>query len=213
MMRIKYVFIVAFIFMLYCCVSGQDSQFIKVEQTKAFKEKIKEASSKQSNIQSDFAQEKAMEYLNVAIKSSGKFWYAKPNKVRWEYIVPYDYIIIMNNGKLTTVSGNNKNDIDLSGNEVFKQINNLMSGMVTGNLFDSLDYKTDIYENDVQYLIKLEPIDNFIAEIIPYIEIYIDKEKAVASKIKLYESDSNYTIISFTNIRINESLKKDIFVN
>jgi outer membrane lipoprotein-sorting protein len=44
--------------------------------------KLKDYASKLKSIQSDFRQEKHLEYLDVALESGGKFWFAAPDKVR-----------------------------------------------------------------------------------------------------------------------------------
>ena len=42
-------------------------------------------------------------------------------------------------------------------------------------------------------------------------ELFIDKATGVAIKIIMYESESDYTVISFSNSKLNEEISDSIF--
>lgn len=87
---------------------------------------MKEYADKLKTITSDFQQLKHLQYLDAALESGGKFWYRSPNSVRWEYTRPCKYILILNNGKLKVISDNSNTEVDMKGNAIFDQVNNIM---------------------------------------------------------------------------------------
>jgi outer membrane lipoprotein-sorting protein len=192
-------------------IAAQPKGFIKIEDHTPVKVRMKKTGEEQQTIQSAFTQIKRMEYLDIAIESTGEFWYSAPSKVRWEYMQPYEYIIIINQGKLSLISEASTTEFNLENSDVFEQINKLMVGSVTGNIFDSDDYLVEVFENDKQYFFSLVPRAEFTEGVISGIEMLIDKEQGSVRSIKIIENAENFTEISFYNIRLNEIIPEKIF--
>ena len=191
---------------------AQPEGFTRLSSLEKVKEQMKTAGTNQKTIQSTFKQVKVMEYIDVAIHSSGSFWYMAPSRVRWEYTVPYDYTIIINSGKLSLISGESQNEFNLENSEIFEQINSLMVGSVTGNIFESDDYDIEVYESKSQYFFSLHPKAEFMQGVIKGIDMLLDKETAIVNKIKMIENKDNHSEITFSNIKINEPISEEIFL-
>jgi outer membrane lipoprotein carrier protein len=164
-----------------------------------------------TSIQSDFNQEKHLEYLDVALQSGGKFWFKSPDKVSWVYNQPYNYTMILNSGKLRMISDKSNMEMDMKGNAVFEQVNSLMLSAVNGKVFGNNDYSVKSFENESFYLLMLKPNSPALSEIIKEIHLYFEKKRSVVTKIKLIESGSDFSIISFSNLKINETFDNKIF--
>ena len=78
---------------------GQDKSYTPVTNMKDVETKLNNASAQTSTITCDFTQEKHLEYLDETIISKGKFWFKKENRLRWEYMTPFKYLILLTNGK------------------------------------------------------------------------------------------------------------------
>ena len=206
--------LVLFISLLFSLmnVQGQPSGFKALTDLSDLKTKMKVIGEQQKTIQSSFTQVKRMEYLDIAIESTGDFWYAQPDRVRWEYTSPYDYIIIINKGTLSLISGSNKNEFNLENSDAFEQINTLMMGSVTGQIFESQDYSIQAFESEKQYLISVEPIAEMMKGVLKKIDLFIDKNEGVVQKIIMTESETSYTKISFSNIKTNEAIAEKVFL-
>ena len=191
---------------------AQPPGFTKLSSIETVKEQMRVVGASQKTIQSTFTQVKKMEYLDIAIQSSGSFWYSAPSQVRWEYTSPYDYTIIISDGKLSLISGDSKNEFNLDNSEMFQQINSLMLGSVTGNIFESDDYEIVVFENNTYYLFMLKPDANFMEGIITSIEMMLEKKSGIVTRIKMIEAEDNYSEISFSNIKINEPVSEKIFI-
>ena len=75
------------------------TEFTQVKDLKALEEKLNSNLEKINSIKSDFIQQKQLEYLDETIVSKGQFWFKKENQLRWAYDEPFEYVIILSNGK------------------------------------------------------------------------------------------------------------------
>jgi outer membrane lipoprotein-sorting protein len=191
---------------------AQSDVYTSLPKNDEFAASLQEFSKKLTTIQCDFTQVKKLQYLEVDLESSGKFWFQSPDKVRWEYQDPYHYIVLLNQGKLNLISDNNENEVDMRSNEIFEEINTLIISAVSGNIFNNPSYSVNAFENDRYYKIEMNPLSSSIAMMIEQMELYFDKKNLSVSKIKMIEPSSDYSLISFTNQQFNESLPEHIFI-
>lgn len=191
---------------------SQNNDFKPLDSENSIKQKIEETAVKINSIQCDFKQIKKMQYLDSDLKSSGKFWYIYPDKIRWEYTEPYDYIIIINQDKISLISNNNTNQFEINSNETFNKMNELIVSAVSGKVFGNSEYKTKIYENVKFYKIVLQPGSSEITQMIKQMEIFFDKSSYTIKKLKIIEPNTDYSMIHFSNQKLNESIPENIFI-
>lgn len=207
---LKYTTVIVFLIYSHILCSQPDGYQSVNSQTEVVNYLEKYATEVKS-IQSDFKQEKHLEYLDVALQSGGKFWFKSPDKVSWVYSQPYNYTMILNSGKLMMISDKSNIEMDMKGNAIFEQVNNLMLSAVNGNVFGNKDYSVKSYENESNYLLMLKPNSPALNEMIKEIHLFFEKNRSVVTKIKLIESESDYSIISFSNLKINEAFDNKVF--
>jgi outer membrane lipoprotein-sorting protein len=210
-----HLFLVLFILFMYACDTtvAQTNDFRLLDQNSDAKHKIRETALNIHTIHCDFIQIKRMHYLDSDLKSSGKFWYNKPDKMRWEYIQPYEYIIILNQEKISLISNNTSNQYDVKNNNMFNQMNELIVDAVSGNIFDNSGYTTNTYESKDLYMVKLQPESPDITKIIQNMELYFDKNSYTLNKLKIIEPNSDYSLIYFSNQILNEVIPENIFIH
>jgi len=203
---------ISFVFLFFCIiVSAQPDGYQAVKSQTDLAAYLKKYAAEIKTIQSDFKQEKHLEYLDVALQSNGKFRFKSPDKVAWVYNQPYSYTMILNSGKLRMISDNSNVEMDMKGNAIFEQVNSLMLAAVNGNVFGNKDYTVKAFENDLYYLLMLKPVSPALSEMIKEMDLYFEKKRSVVTKIKLIESGSDYSIISFSNLKINETFDDKVF--
>lgn len=203
----------AFIILLFCCLSAwsQTEGFQPIKSQTELASYLKKYAANVNSIESDFKQEKHLEYLESALQSSGKFWFKAPDKVAWIYNNPYQYTMILNSGKLRMISNKSNNEIDMKGNAIFEQVNNLMLSAVNGDISGNKNYTVKSFENEIFYLLILKPVSPALGEMIKEMHLYFEKKRPVVTKIKLVETGSDYSIISFSNLKTNENFDDKIF--
>lgn len=188
---------------------SQPKGFKKVESKKNVAAKINVASQKINTIESDFKQYKHLDILKDDIESTGHFSFKKTNLLRWEYSKPYKYIIVMNKNNMWIDDGSKVQTFDTKSNKMFKEINDLMLGLLQGDILQSKNYSVEFYENKRKILAELIPNSKEMKKFLKKISIYFDKKTYTVSMIIMTENSSDYTKIMFHkskyNIKISDS--------
>ena len=190
---------------------GKKDDYTPVKDAGIVVNELKTASTKINTIKSDFVQEKHLTFLNDIIISKGKFWFKKENQLRWEYMTPFEYVIVSDGEKFIIKDGNNIKEYDIRSNKVFQEINNLIISSVRGTLLEKADFTFSVFENDDSYLVKMIPAKEEMFKVLKRIELYFNKSDKNINSVKMVENEDDYTVISFVNKKINEAIPSDIF--
>jgi len=186
-------------------------EYSPVHDTENIVNELKAASIRINTIISDFTQEKHLEFLNDVIISKGKFWFKKDNLLRWEYLTPFEYVIVSDGEKFIIKDGNSVKEYDIKSNKVFQEINNLIISSVRGTLLEKDEFTFTVFENSGSYLVKMIPAGQEMFNVLKRIELYFNKSDKNIYRVKMVENEDDYTIISFENKKINEAVSSDIF--
>lgn len=186
--------------------------FKAVKDTAALKLKIENMSKATSSIQSDFVQEKNLSLLSEKVVSKGKLVFKKDNLLRWEYLSPSKYLIVINKEKITIKDEKKTTKYDMNSNKVFKEINDIMLSCVQGTIFRSNKFKTAYFENDKFYKLELLPLDKNMKDTFKKINLYFDKSVTSVAKMEMMETNEDLTSIDFSNKKLNEPVAESIFI-
>jgi len=197
--------------MMFAGFDLEKTDFTPVKDLKALEAILNSNAAKIRTIQSDFIQRKQLEYLDETITSKGRFWFKKENQLRWAYVEPFEYAIIISDGKFTIIDESEVSVHDIDSNQAFREINNLIINLVRGSLMEHDKFEIEAFENDTQYLVKLVPKDSNMKKVISNMEVYFDKKDLTVGKIVMQESESDFTLITFTNKKLNEPIPDNIF--
>ena len=209
----RYILSIILILFLSQVVISQDTKgYQLVPDIKTIEQNLMEQSGKINTIYSDFVQEKHLAYLNDVIISDGKFWFQKENNLRWEYTTPFEYVIVINNGKFKIKDGEEVKEYDVNSNKAFQEVNKMIINSVKGDLLKDDRFTVEALQNKDSYLIKLEPKDEIMAKVLSKIELYFNKSDLNIFKVKMIEEEDNFTVISFKNKKINETIPTNIFI-
>jgi len=173
--------------------------------------KLDSLSKNLNSLKSNFTQLKHISVLDEEIKSKGRLLFLKPSNVKWSYYDPFAYeIAIMD----SNFSINNDGKISKSNAEsrrLFKEINNIIVGMVDGSILKNQLFESTIYQNNSFYLAELTPTNSDFKRFISKIYIHFEKTNVMVSTIKLIESSDDFTHIEFNNQEINPAISKPDF--
>lgn len=185
--------------------------FKPVKDTLALKLKVEQMSKTVSTIESDFVQEKNLSMLSEKIISKGKFVFKKENQLRWEYSLPYKYLIVINKEKIFIKDDKKTQKYDMNSNKVFKEINDIMISCVQGNIFKMGKFKVAHFENEKYYKLELSPLQKNMKESLKKINMYFDKNVTSVSKLDMIEPNDDYTTLEFLNKKLNGVVADNIF--
>ena len=180
--------------------------FVPMKDIQAFRRGIEQMAASTTSIKADFKQEKYLSILSNKIDSEGIILFKKPNLLRWEYKSPFEYIIVLNGNEIVIKDQDKVNAFDIGGSQAFKEVNNLIINSVQGNVLDSEQFHIEYYESATLYLAKLTPKDEKMRQFLQGIDIHFDKKDFSVSKVKLVESEGDYTLITFSNKKMNENI-------
>ncbi len=193
-------------------IFAQNGNFKKVKNPETIAEKLNTASKNTKTIDSDFKQFKHLDILENDLESTGHFSFRASDKVRWEYLKPYEYLIVMNGGMMWIKDGGKTKKYDTRSNKMFKEINDLMVGMLQGKILKSDKFDIAFYENSNRILAKLKPKSGDMQEFLNEMQLYFDKKNYAVLKIKMLEQSGDYTLIEFYNRKMNIEIPNSKFL-
>jgi len=208
-MKIKSAFVFIGLLFLSFALWAQEQ---KLENPQEWITKIESQTKTVLSLQARFEQQKVLSFLDGAVISKGEFWFLQPDKIRWEYQEPYHYTMIMNDGLLTVKDGADEFKSDMSSNQMFDQMNSLITGSIKGDLLsDSKNYRKEYYQNEAHIIIRFYPKDQQLSSYLDYMEIWFSKENADVKMMLMHEPSGDYTKMIFTEIKKNENIELDVF--
>lgn len=209
MIRIKSVFLFVVLLLISVFLKAQEQ---RLENPQEWIAKISQQTKTVNSLYAKFEQQKVLSFLESAVISKGEFWFSKPDKIRWEYQNPYQYTMIMNKGILTVKDGADVFSSDMSSNQMFEQMNSLITGSIQGNLLsENKDYRKEYYHNKTNIIIRLFPNDEQLSAYLDYMEIWFSKKSFNVEIMLMHEPSGDYTKMIFTDIKNNPTISPDVF--
>tara|TARA_R110002167_G_scaffold163242_13_gene360003 strand:- start:1404 stop:2027 length:624 start_codon:yes stop_codon:yes gene_type:complete len=199
------------IYPLLLVVIGMSAQGkMSAEEAAALRAKVKKQSEATRTISSDFTQFKHLDFLSNDIESKGKLAFKAPDLVKWEYVKPFAYSILFKNQTLYTNDDGHKSNMDLGGNNIFKQLNKLITSSIRGDMFDDGEFDITYFNKEVGSLVRFMPKDAQLSTFIKAFEIGFNAQGEV-EEVKMIEPSDDYTMIIFSNRIQNQNLSDEVF--
>jgi len=206
-MKIKFALIMLFI----PFVLPSAAQEKPMKDVESFKNKLAENARVTQTIESDFIQEKNLSVLSEKIITKGHFYFKKENLLRWEYLDPFNYVIVINKDKVMIKDEEKVSRYDMNSNKMFKSINEMMINSVQGNILNTKDYSLKFLESNEYFLVEMTPLQKGTKEFLKTINLYFSRETYVVSKVRMIENSGDYTSIDFINQKKNENIADSRF--
>lgn len=169
-----------------------------------FEQQLQNATAKITSVRSEFRQEKFMKIFSEKVSSFGVFYYRVPGKISLQYQKPVKYGVIINNGKLQTSTGGKKTTLNLGSNKVMAQMKGLIEAAMVGNISAlNKDYKLHYFESGTDYFVKIIPENRSISTYIKEIGITFDRKTLGVNRLRMVESNDDYTDYIFSNQEYN----------
>jgi outer membrane lipoprotein carrier protein len=200
---------------MFCINSfAQTSTYKSVSETrkKEIENNLLKASKEIKTLQCGFIQEKSSVLLVETAKSEGNMLYKSPSSLRWEYLKPTNFALILNNEDVYLKTDNG---IVANSNKMFKQLGSLIISTINGeSLTDSKNFYVEYFESESDkkvILVKLTPVPKRMKEIYSAIKIKIDSSDYLATEIIMEEKSGDITTIIFLNKKTNMNIPSESF--
>jgi outer membrane lipoprotein carrier protein len=174
--------------------------------------KVKNLAADTKTIVSDFKQYKHLDFLSNDIESMGKLSFKSPDLVKWEYIKPFAYSVLFKDETLYINNEGEKSNVDIGSNKLFKQLNQLITDSVKGDMFDTKEFIISYYKKGAASEVHFAPRDSDFSKYIKEFQL-IFNEKGEVLEVKMVEPSNDYTQIVFLDRRTNLALSDAVFAN
>ncbi|NME66511.1 LolA family protein [Flammeovirga aprica] len=208
-MKLKYY--IGFTFLLIQSVCWAQ-QYEPIENTDQAIMDLKENAKTIQSISSDFVQTKHLSLMNQDLISKGAFLYKSPNRLRWEYLSPITYAIIINGDIISMIDEEKTNTFDASSNPIFSVVNKMMLNMVNGNIGDDENFEVKYFKGDNTVKMQLKPKDSNWSQYMAELHLYISLKDYSVFKVVIKEQGEDYTQFDFVDHKYNETISDDNFV-
>jgi len=148
-MKQTIVFYILTLFLSPISIIGQDGNYKILTNDLQIIEKLNSRTKELVTFQCEFKQQKYMGYLDASVESQDKFMLKNPNKIRWEYINPYQYLIVINNGILSFKSQNQNEGTVPKENKLFNQLNEIVQSTFKGKVGQDKNFVVTTLENSL----------------------------------------------------------------
>ena len=203
--------IVSVLLIAFCAISAMAAP-MTAKQKQDVIGRINQAASGLKSMSCNFTQTKFLSLLSDKMVSHGKMYYKQPNKLRWEYTNPYQYLFIFNGAKVYVGNKSRKDVIDTNTNKVFKEVARIMMSTVTGTaLSNSSDFSIDVADGKTQWQITLVPKKKEMKKMFAKIVLFFNKPNLMISEINIYEKNNDRTNIKLNNIKTNGIVNETLF--
>jgi outer membrane lipoprotein-sorting protein len=178
-----------------------------------FKQKLTTVTAGINTIESDFIQEKKLSILSNTLVSKGHFCFRRENNIRWEYLQPYKYLIIISQDKIYIKEEKDQKQYDIQSNKMFQEMNRFISGCIQGDILkNDKDYKIGYFEDSRYFFVTLVPVAEKMRQMLNEIQIWFDRTDLTVSRIRMMESGGDYTRIDFVNKKLNTDIPVEKFI-
>lgn len=174
-------------------------------EANALKTSVRQQADATTTITSNFVQYKHLDFLSDDIESKGKLAFKAPDRVKWEYIEPFSYAIIFKNKTLYINDDGNKSNMDVGGNKIFTQLNQLITASIRGDLFEDDQFDIAYFKQDGNSLVHFMPKDAQFAGFIKAFHMTFNPAGEVI-EVKMIEPSDDYTQIVFSGRKTNQPL-------
>lgn len=184
----------------------------KLQPNEAFalKSKVKTKAASTSTISSTFIQYKHLDFLSNDIVSNGKLTFKSPNKIKWEYVDPFNYIVIFNDQTLHINDNGTKSEVNIGSSTLFKQLNQLIVKSIKGDMFDDDAFDISYFKHGESIEVHFKVKDKNQLEYIEAFHLLFNAEGDV-EEVKMIEQSKDYTRIVFKDRVLNKPVTDAFF--
>jgi outer membrane lipoprotein-sorting protein len=190
---------------------AQPKGYTAVKNLAAFQQGLSQANAGKQTITSDFTQVKNLSLLSDKIKSKGKFYFKKDDKVRIEYTSPYSYLLVMNGGQIMVKDEQKTSKINTKNSKTMQSVNRIMIDCMRGTVLQNPDFKVTAYENGQGYLLSLAPANDAMRKMFKQIDVIMDKKTYDVRKFTMTEQNGDFTDMDFINSKQNAAINDALF--
>ena len=173
---------------------------------------LTEAATSMQTMQCRFVQSKTMAMLAEPSVSEGTMHFVTPDRLRWEYLSPYPFALIVNGEHIVKVTDGKSEVLEGNAGRMYQGIVGIIMGSASGQkLFDSTVFDVVIFDDEAFWKAEMTPKRRDMKRMFSQLVFRFDKKTNVISRVQLVEASGDVTSIHFEDIRINQAVDESVF--
>lgn len=183
------------------------------ERLEALVARVQYEQTQVRTLEADFVQHQESDLLLEPQESRGTFYYAAPDRVRWEYVSPNPITLLIDDKEMTTWY----RDLDRAeqlkvGRYSDQVLKYLGAGSSLGALLEYFTVRAAYPKDPTKpYRLELTPKFERIAKRLKSLTIWLDPEGFMPERLRYEGSDGDTTEFRFQDFRVNNGIPADRF--
>ena len=166
------------------------------------------------SMQCRFVQEKTSSMLAEPSVSEGVMYFVAPDKMRWEYVKPYAFALVVNGDRIVKVTDGKAEALDAKSGRMYQGMVGLIMGSATGKkLFDTTVFDIALYDDDSFWRADMTPKRRDMKRMFSQLVFHFDKKTNGISQVEFISSGGDVTSIRFEEMRLNEKVDDKVFIH
>ena len=205
--------VVSFWFCINVGFSFSDIQELDTDEAEAFIQELSAVLEKISSLQVDFQQERHHSLFIEPLVSKGVCFFKDPHQMRWEIYEPCASLLIFKDNSVAKYDFKEgvPRRLKLGSQEVIREVLAQIMGWIKGDFEGSAPiYDIRIFKKE-NYALRLIPRSEELLENIRFIELHFDKDTKHIVQVLIYETETDFVRIIFSNEANNLDLDDRLF--
>jgi outer membrane lipoprotein-sorting protein len=173
---------------------------------------LTEVATSMQTMQCRFVQSKTMAMLAEPSVSEGKMYFSSPDRLRWEYLTPYPFALIVNGERMVKVTDGQVEVLDGNSGRMYQGITSMIMGSASGKkLFDASAFDVVLYDDGAFWKVEMTPKRRDMKRMFSQLVFHFDKKSQVIDHVEFVEPKGDKTVIRFEEIKLNEAIEEELF--
>jgi outer membrane lipoprotein-sorting protein len=164
-------------------------------------------------LEASFVQRKESALLIEPEEATGVFYYAAPDKVRWEYADPTSISLLISGDHMTTWYRDlgQVEEVEI-GRHSQRVLEYLGAGSSLASLIEYFDVRMTLpKDRDLPFHLELEPKFERVARRLQGMDLWVDPGSYLPTRVRYTEADGDVTDYRFADFEINREIAAEHF--
>ena len=173
---------------------------------------LTEAAASMQTMQCRFVQSKTMAMLAEPSVSEGMMYFVSPDRLRWEYLTPYPFALLVNGERIVKVTDGKAEVLEGNSGRMYQGIVNMIMGSASGKkMFDTSAFDVVLYDDGAFWKAEMTPKRRDMKRMFSQLVFHFDKKTQVIDHVEFIEPKDDRTEIRFEGVRLNEAINDNVF--
>ncbi len=166
-----------------------------------------------NTLSSDFVQEKHLSMFKTVMNSKGRFYFSKPDRLRWELVSPVasGFVLKGEKGRRWHERTGRTENFQISQEPVMKLVSDQLFAWARADFsWLKREYRITVLK-EAPAALRLEPRSAATAGFLNHLLINFSADGRYVKSVEVHEKDGDFTRIKFINTLVNKPLQADLF--